>query len=115
MHFAQRSKSRSEDFISERDRLMAAQKKYRHLRGKIAPFTEKPEYQSRIDEKKQELLGTLEGEDANTNRLAAMIVKREYEKKGLYSKYGSKETTDQEYEINLYRTALSQMICTAMI
>lgn len=88
---------------------MAKQKAYRHLRGKIPAFQEEPTYQAKIDEKKQELLGTLDGEDANPNRLAALFVKYEREKKALYAKYDS-ETNDAEYEINLYRKALSQLM-----
>lgn len=88
---------------------MPSTKKYRHLRGKIPAFTEEPTYQAKIDEKKKELLGTLEGEDANCNRLAALFVKYERDKKQLYAKYDS-ETNDAEYEINLYRKALSQLM-----
>lgn len=88
-------------------------KPYRHLRGKIPAFKEKPEYQERIDEKKRELLGTLDGEDANTSRLAALLVEKERAKKQLYAKYNS-ETNDAEYEINLYRKALSQLLENAM-
>lgn len=91
---------------------MAKQKVYRHLRGKIPAFTEEPSYQTLVDEKKQELLGTLEGEDANINRLAALLVTYEREKKALYAKYDS-ETIDVEYEINLYRKALSQLLVDA--
>lgn len=87
-------------------------KAYKHLRGKIPAFTEEPTYQALVDEKKEELLGTLDGEDANVNRLAALLVKYERDKKGLYAKYDS-ETPDAEYEINLYRNALSQLFVKA--
>jgi hypothetical protein len=89
-----------------------ASKQYRHLRGKIPAFTEEPTYQTLVDEKKLEVLGTLDGEDANINRLAAMLVSYERDKKRLYEKYDS-ETPDAEYEINLYRNALSQLLVKA--
>jgi hypothetical protein len=89
-----------------------AKKQYQHLRGKIEAFAEEPSYQSLVDEKKQELLGTLDGEDANVNKLAATLVKYERDKKALYEKYDS-ETPDAEYEINLYRKALSQLLVSA--
>lgn len=92
-----------------------ANKPYRHLRGKLAAFTEEPTRQEMIDEKKMEIVGTLEGEDANVNRLATLLVSYEQKKKALYAKYDS-ETNDAEYEINLYRDALSQLFvdaCTA--
>ena len=92
---------------------MAASKQYRHLRGKLPAFTEEPTYQQKVDEKKQELLGTLDGENANIGKLAAMFVSYERNKKNLYAKYGSK-TTDAEYEINLYRKALSQFLVAAL-
>ena len=92
---------------------MAASKQYRHLRGTTPAFAEKPEYQDRINEKKEEILKTPDGND--TNRLAALLVKREYERKALYAKYQSVKTTDVEYEINLYRTALAQLITSAMM
>ena len=88
-------------------------KAYKHLRGKIPAFTEEPEYQEKVDEKKQEILGTLDADAANTNRLAALLVKYERDKKALYERYQSK-TNDAEYEINLYRTALSQLLVTAL-
>src|SRR6266436_6492053 len=88
--------------------------KYSHLRNKLPAFIEEESYQQLVDKAKQELLGTLDGEDANASRLAALLVKCEYEKKGLYAKYGSKETTDAEYEINLYRKALSQLLVAAL-
>lgn len=87
-------------------------KTYRHLRGKIAAFVEEPTYQELVDGKKQELLGTVDGEDANINRLAALLVSYERSKRALYAKYGSK-TNDAEYEINLYRKALSQLLVSA--
>src|SRR6266851_8233992 len=96
-------------------------KTYRHLRGKIAAFAEEPEYQQLVDEKKKELLGTLDDEDANVNRLAALLVKYERDKKSLYDKYGSRQgesgpkKTDAEYELNIYRKALSQMFVSAAI
>jgi hypothetical protein len=93
---------------------MSKPKPYRHLRGKIAAFTEEPAYQQLVDAKKQELLGTLDGEDANTNRLAALLVKYERDKKALYATYDS-QTNDAEYEINLYRKALSQLLVSAMM
>lgn len=88
-------------------------KTYKHLRGKIPAFVEEPEYQEKVDEKKQELLGTLDGQEANTNRLAALLVKYERDKKALYERYQSK-TNDAEYEINLYRAALSQLLVAAL-
>lgn len=88
-------------------------KMYRHLRGKLPAFTEEPTYQALVDERKQELLGTLDGEDANVNRLAALLVEKEYAKKALYERYGSSSTTDAEYEINLYRNAISQLFVAA--
>lgn len=93
---------------------MAKQKAYRHLRGKLPAFAEEPDYQSKIDEKKMELLGTLDSDDANVNALAAMLVEWEHKKKSLYAKYGS-ETPDVVYEVNLYRNALSQLFVKACV
>jgi hypothetical protein len=90
-------------------------KKYAALVKKLPAFGEEPTYQSLVDEKKQELLGTLDGEDANINRLAALFVKYERDKKSLYERYQSKEKTDAEYEINLYKTALSQLFVSACL
>jgi hypothetical protein len=89
-----------------------ASKQYRHLRGKIPAFVEEPEYQAKIDEKKREIIATLDG-DSDTNAMASMLVGRELERKGLYSIHHSK-TNDREYEINLYRKALSQLLEKAM-
>jgi len=86
--------------------------KYSHLRGKIPAFVEEQPYQALVDEKKQELLGVLEGDAANALRLAAQFISYEKKKDALYAKYGSK-TNDAEYEINLYRKALSQLLVDA--
>jgi hypothetical protein len=90
--------------------------KYSSLRGKLPAFVEKPEYQQRVDEAKQELLGTLEGENANVNRLAALFAEYEAKKAALYATYGKKseKVTDVEYELNIYRKALSQLLQDAM-
>ena len=87
--------------------------KYANLRGKVPAFVEEDSYQSRIEEKKQELLTWFDGDTGNVNRLATTLVKYERDKKALYERYQSK-TNDAEYEINLYRTALSQLLVTAL-
>ena len=54
----------------------------------------------------------MDGDTGNVNRLATTLVKYERDKKALYEKYDS-ETPDAEYEINLYRKALSQLLVSA--
>ena len=84
--------------------------KYSNLRTKLPAFEEKPEYQELVDNAKLYLLGTLNGEGANIQRLAALFANYKAKKDALYSQYGSKETTDAEYEINIHLNALSQLL-----
>jgi hypothetical protein len=87
--------------------------KYSHVKKKYPAFQEEPSYQQLVDNAKQELLGTLDAEGANINALAAIFSEYNAKKKALYSKYGSDSATDAEYEINIYKKALSQLLVDA--
>ena len=90
--------------------------KYSKLRDVIPAFQEEPKYQERVDAAKLELLGTFEGIDANVNRLAELYAEYEAKKAALYAVYQKKseKVTDVEYELNIYRKALSQLLKEAM-
>jgi hypothetical protein len=88
--------------------------KYTDVKRNYPAFEEELSYQQLLDEAKQQLLGTLDGEGANINHLAAIFASYDEKKKALFAKYGSKDKTDAEYEINIYRKALSQLLTEAL-
>lgn len=84
--------------------------KYTSIKKDYPEFQEEPTYQALVDDAKMYILGTLNGDGANINRLAAIFASYDAKKKALFEKYGSKDKTDAEYEINIYRKALSQLL-----
>lgn len=88
--------------------------KYSAVKNKYPKFEEEPTYQKLIDDAKLFVLGTLETEGANIQRLAAVFASWDAKKKALFEKYGSKDKTDAEYEVNIYRKALSQLLEEAL-
>lgn len=78
--------------------------KWASFREKLPAFTVEQSYQAKVDDAKQFLLGTLSGEDANINRLAALYADRKQKK-------DAHEVAISEINVDL--EALSQLLCDA--